>query len=248
MACSGPLACLLCVPAPRDPPFFTCTIETDPHNLKSPQFDVATAACCRLAYWVAFAFINLLDFFADFITYWSVPLPFVRLPDPLVSLLPPCLSPRALLTHGPPNPIQITHPSPRCWCRIPFYYILKLAAVIYLQSPKTRGAVHLKDVVLKVTATTTATNRIEAQQRASRSDALRRSIEVSQSHLPHSFPTPNHHAHTQQPPKKHRSARSSPPSSSKGEGERGRGGVKPLLCPHTHTHQTSTHKKNACLV
>lgn len=75
MACSGPLACLLCVPAPRDSPFFTCTIEliyTHSHTL-SPQFDVATAACCRLAYWVAFAFINLLDFFADFITYWSVP-------------------------------------------------------------------------------------------------------------------------------------------------------------------------------
>lgn len=84
-------------------------------------------------------------------------------------------------------------------CRIPFYYILKLAAVIYLQSPKTRGAVHLKDVVLKVTTTT---NRIEAQQRAltqRRSRSVDRGLTTSSpSFLPNSQPP---HAHPTTTPK-----------------------------------------------
>jgi hypothetical protein len=47
-------------------------------------------------------------------------------------------------------PVHSTrHSTPPTQSRIPFYYILKLAAVVYLQAPKTRGAVHLKDVVLK---------------------------------------------------------------------------------------------------
>ncbi|TFJ80395.1 hypothetical protein NSK_008267 [Nannochloropsis salina CCMP1776] len=56
-----------------------------------------------LGYWVTFGAINLLDFFADFITYW-----------------------------------------------LPFYYLLKLALVVYLTHPHFRGVVHLKKVVSKM--------------------------------------------------------------------------------------------------
>lgn len=78
--------------------------------------------------------LNFFDIFSDFITYW-----YVR-----------SLAPAALLARRSFGRSLGYDMMSLCPARLPFYYILKLAVVVYLWHPRTRGIKTVHDLLIKV--------------------------------------------------------------------------------------------------